>query len=465
MLKYRSVFSRLGLCVLCMALLMSMVGCRDTNSTDPTWTPPATSPTQSTENMLELIEKYIAEHFAGCEYVTVKKVLVDNVIDFYAWGEITKIVSSEDNNVTFTCEDEGSFGINRMITVETGKPVLVQFDAEFDTSLFAVHLNVFDSSGQFLQAMAVHNGAKQYEISLPASKDPAINLIISATGNETNVGQPIRISSLSVSQPEEKLSIAVSADRDTVIDIVENANLTSSRFYAAPNGDRYQLQVTNEGELVMVPIIPSKSLFIGNDLLVGFGFGMAASDNQHDYYYRINQAIYERNSDYVPSKISGSLWEACTTREAQQDFLNNTLAPNLSEDLELVVVQLGENVNTPEKVAVFAEGSREMLQFIRTKCPKARVVWVGAWYQTPVKLEAMKQACTATGCTFIDINQFSKEEYKNAIGNTWTDEKGEVHTITTAAVATHPNDEGFRLIANHILYKLGIVDDQEYYKE
>lgn len=462
MLKSRSIFSRLGLCVLCMMLAFSMLGCQN-NSSDTTWTPPNNPVRYENYATQEFVAQYIAEHFNGCEYVTVKKVLVDNAIAFDAWGGRTKILSSEDNKVSFTCVEPGSFGIYKTVAVDINKPVLVQFSADFDSRFYNVHVNAFDSKGNFLQANVVYTGAKQYEMMVSASKTDKVTLIISATADENNIGQPITVSGLSVSQAEEKLSIAVSADHDKVVEIVENANLTSSRFYAAPNGDRYQLQVTNDGSLVMVPIIPSKSLFIGNSLLLGFGFGMAASDSEHDYYHLVNKAIYERNSNYEPSKLGGNLWENAKTREEQQQYLNNILAPKLSEDLNLVVVQLGENVNSAEEVEIFAEGSRELLQFIRTKCPKARVVWVGAWYQTPEKLEAMQNACTETGCTFIDINEFSREENKNSIGNTWTDENGEQHTITAIEVATHPNDEGFRLIANRILYKLGIVDDENYY--
>lgn len=190
---------------------------------------------------------------------------------------------------------------------------------------------------------------------------------------------------------------------------------------------------------------------------------MAASDSEHDYYYLINQAIAAQKGGYTASKMSGTTWEAATSTKDQEAFLTNMLSPNLSDDLELVIVQLGDNVNTEAKLAVFAEGSRRLLEFIRTSCPKARVVWVGAWYQTAAKQKQMEAACKNTGCTFIDIWDLATSENKSAIGNTYTDTDGNVQTITSDGIASHPGDAGFKAIANRVLYELGIVDTDSYY--
>ena len=466
MSKMRVVLSRLGLCVLCAFLVVSMMGCQDKETSNQTWIPPSANYWNDEDYATEeFVKNFLAEHFAGCEYVTTKKVLVDNALAFGAWNNKTNIVSSLDDNVSFTTTQVGSFGISKKIVVDTNKPIHIQFAADFDTSLFRVYINAFDANGKSVTAKEVSKGVKQYELNVSSSDNSGILLIISATGKKDNLGHLISISAVKVWQEEEKFAVVAGVDEENVVQIIENANINGSAYFAAPNGDKYQIQVNADGKLAMVPVVPSKALFVGNSLLTGFGFGMAASDSEHDYYHLINQAISQQKPDYSASKISGTDWEKATTTAEQDTYLNKVLAPKLSEDLELVIVQLGDNVNTDEKLAVFAEGSRRMLEFIRTKCPKARVVWIGAWYQTAAKQEQMKHACESTGCIFVDIWDLATRENSNTVGSTYTDENGKTQTITSEGVASHPNDEGFRKIANKVLYKLGIVDDEEYYKK
>lgn len=475
--RLAKLLSRSVTCFLCAVLIFMMNGCKNEIAPDAGWTPPSsTAPTQGETINEEFIQQYIdnkltndklfedliSDIFAGFEYVTTKKVLIDNTLAFGEWNDKTSILHSLDDTVRFACTQTGDFGISKSIVVDPSKPVYINLSAEFDPELYKVHINAF-ASNSFVTAKIVSNGMKQYELDVSASSTQEILLIISATGREDNLGQPITISAVNVWQNDKKLSVVGNVDDDKETGIVDGANLTNTPYYVAPDGTKYQLQVTADGSLSMVPVVPSKALFVGNSLLIGFGFGMAASDSQHDYYYLVNQAISEQNAGYSVSKISGTNWEKATSIEEQNAFLENTLLPKLDEDLELVVIQLGDNVNTDEKLAIFAEGSRRLLEYVRTNCPKARVVWVGAWYQTDAKQEQMKEACEQTGCTFIDIRHLATADNKNSVGNTYTDEKGNQQTITSAGVASHPNDTGFKAIANLILYKLGIVDVENYY--
>lgn len=247
-------------------------------------------------------------------------------------------------------------------------------------------------------------------------------------------------------------------EEDTAVTNVE-------KYIVAPDGARYVLQVSSDGSLVAAPVIPSKALYIGNSLLLGFGeFGMAASDAEHDYYHLVNEVILNQKTDYTAKRILGTAWEASTTEDSQNEYLNNTVLPQLSSDLEMVIVQLGDNVNTDEKKAVFADGSRNMLKFIRDQCPRARVAWVGEWYSTTEKQTQIETACEKTGCTFIDISDLATSENKSAVGNTYKMADGTVNEITDSGVASHPGDAGFVAIANRVLYAMGITDTGEYYK-
>lgn len=423
---------------------------------------------QSVGNLTSKVEanaqaiKQLREEKAEEATKIVEEVHVDNTIALEAWNN-AQILSSIDDCVRFTSQAIGEHGLQVQLidTVDASRPLYIKYNADYDKSVLTVNVNIYNGAGLVRTVLNTVTGSEvEHSFDLSAVDCSTVNIIISANfENAASVGKELSISAFRVYQ-EQEVPISVTDEHELRISELE----TSKNFLVAPNGENYLLQVGADGSFVMTPAIPAKALFIGNSLLIGFGtFGMAASDNEHDYYYLINQAITAKKSAYTVSKMSGTSWEAATSAETQNTFLNDTLLPRLSEDLDLVIVQLGDNVNTDAKKAVFAQGCRSMLEFIRTHAPKARVVWVGAWYQTAQKQEQMIAACEKTGSTFINIWDLATTENKSAVGNTYIDSNGAEQTITSAGVASHPGDAGFKAIANRVLYKLGIVDTEEYY--
>lgn len=409
----------------------------------------------------EYVTKEYVDDLVGTGTQIVEDVYVDNAIALSSWNGC-KIISSIDDEVIFTAETKGNRGVCKSLTntIDATRPVYVKYTAKYPTAQ-KLFFNIFKGSNSLFGAQNTSNGTEVvHKIDLSSQDCSSLNFIIYSSWTESDVGQEISISGLRIYQEREEQVSRIVEHEARISDLEVQKN-----FFTAPNGEAYLLQVSVDGNLMMTPQVPSKALFIGNSLLIGFGtFGMAASDREHDYYHLINQVIVGKKSGYTASKMSGTSWESAITTETQTAFLNNTLLPELSEDLDLVIVQLGDNVNTDAKKAVFADGCRSMLEFIRTNAPKARVAWVGAWYQTAEKQSQMAEACRSTGCTFIDIWDLATSENRSAIGNTYTDSSGNVQTITSAGVASHPGDSGFKAIANRVLYKLGIVDVENYYK-
>ena len=290
----------------------------------------------------------------------------------------------------------------------------------------------------------------------------------------------------------------------------ESAGPTETMKIAA-NGAKYVLQVSDVGALVPVPVIPTKALWIGNSLLMGhITFGMAASDNQHDYHYYLSQHILAKNANFTDSKLKANTFEGCTTDADVNSWLSGTLLPYLTSDLDLVVVQLGDNVNTAERVTEFERSAKMLLAYIRAHCPQARVVWVGEWYSTAAKQSIIASACTSTGCKFVDIGDLYITANQSALGNVVTYDSAQSKTytvdsytdngdgtvtivltlggiqytrtitydsitpgtgtltvvstkviITDSAVASHPGDAGHVAIANRIGYETSITDNEE----
>ena len=232
---------------------------------------------------------------------------------------------------------------------------------------------------------------------------------------------------------------------------------------------------------------------------------MAASDDEHDYYYYMT-----KTSGGCNSKLSGVIFEAQTEQSGVDEWLNTKLLPMLNDDLDFVSIQLGDNVNTEAKQKLFKSYScAKLIQFIHSNAPKARVSWTGSWYEGYLKT-TYKKACEDNNATFIDITDIHdaylyashlgaiyKTELKtttyevesfeldttnkiatlhfNANSKAYTSKvpyedfasdagihatiTGYWEVITSAGIASHPGDEGMLKIANRMAYTLGWINN------
>ena len=289
--------------------------------------------------------------------------------------------------------------------------------------------------------------------------------------------------------------------------------LTDTNLLVSPDGSKFELVVANNGSLSATPIIPSSGAFFGNSLISGFGsFGMAASAIDKDYYYLITEYIKTLNASFTYNKYTASAFEAIDNSANIDSTIQSVFLNNLTGTENLVVIQLGDNVNTPAKNAVFPESALKLCQDIRNHCPNARVFWMGMWYGSTERYQAIETACNLTGVKFISLADLISDNTRNQIGNlsnigtatrtlnnvvsvventstnitvtftvssdtyvttvdvdsytlnvdvlTYT---GNFRIISSAGVASHPNDEGFRLISNKFLYESRLTNTQEQY--
>lgn len=280
----------------------------------------------------------------------------------------------------------------------------------------------------------------------------------------------------------------------------------------SPDGNKYELSIGINGNINTCLVIPNKSCFFGNSLIAGSGYGMAISDEEHDYYYLINSYIKTLNNNHTSKRVQVAIFESSVSDETISQNIN-TLLSNLDGDEDLVSIQLGDNVNTPEKNAVFNKSSLELCKAIRIKCLKARVVWMGMWYGSEFKYNAIQNACLETGCHYINFKDIIGPISNSKIGNiqkktnaqriinnvinvtentannitvefsvndnnyistldvssyvlndtvlTYTSEH---EIISSSGVASHPGNEGFRKIANKFLHEMDLTEEEEHYK-
>ena len=167
--------------------------------------------------------------------------------------------------------------------------------------------------------------------------------------------------------------------------------------------------------------VPDKALFIGNSLLLGNGtFGMNATDSLHDYHALIQARFLAANPAYTDVKLSGIAFEGCENHDQQLNWLENTLRPQLSADLDLVVIQIGDNVNTSKRRSAFEQGAKELIATIREASPNAHVVWLYGWYVSSNVTKSIKNACKQYTVNLVAINDIHKTENESSIGTVVT---------------------------------------------
>ena len=231
---------------------------------------------------------------------------------------------------------------------------------------------------------------------------------------------------------------------------------TALNELTAPNGEKYITQIKNDGTLSIVPKLPSNILYIGNSLLLGFGtHGMASTTVNDDYYAKINAYLEDKGKTLVTDKISGTTFEGATSDSTVNDWLTNTLSAKMSNDRQLVIIQLADNINTTEKQAEFNKSASMLAEYVRTNCPNARVAWISKWYGDSGVNNIIRKTCSDYGLTYINISDIKViEGNQSYIGATYIDANGNEQTVSESGVASHPSDAGFTAISNRIISTL-----------
>lgn len=221
----------------------------------------------------------------------------------------------------------------------------------------------------------------------------------------------------------------------------------------------YATILTADKTTVTVPTVPGKTLFVGNSLLQGLGsaqkggrFGMCASDSKHDYYYLVTRAILRKNSRAKFSKLSGTAFEGSTDLNTAGKWYTANKS-YFENDLDLIIIQLGDNVNDNGKKAAFRENIRHLLAQIKSDCPKARVICVGTWYDRPTVISDYHRACKENGCDFVSIEGLLSATTMPPSGTVITFNDGTT-AVATGGSLIHPNDYGMELIAQRVIAQL-----------
>ena len=414
--------------------------------------------------------------------------------------------------------------------LDMSKYLNVSFDYSANNypSEFMVWLGVITNSDERVLVAQLKNlstaGSVELEIDCShyAVYNDAKSLYLIINTSTVNANTKVELNNFLINQNEaQNLPISAPKLDGTLKNIsvklteLDEREISAEIDLVSPNGTKYVLTVANDGTLVTQKVIPQKALFIGNSLTLGFGtFGMCASGNTKDYYKKFNDYILTKEPSYTATRylngnmVSGYSFEDSSTEEQCLAWITNALLPVLSNDLDLVVLQLGDN--SAIGGTVLYNNCVNTIRAVRANCPKARVVFMSAWYTNTDRQTQIQNACKATGATFVNIFGLAANGGTNAVGNvvtldsdqtttytcTYTDDDvnkeltltitiggstynptisytsytdngngtitviGPQVVITNDGIASHPGDTGMLRIANKLAYELGIISQE-----
>lgn len=474
------------------------------------------------ENRITNIENEMSNENILLEYMRNYKAVLEvtDRSNFTKWGASAGVVEHYKETVHYTLASAANGGF---ITPAFSTEEMIQLTTklEFDLTQAQGGTRVWiwgtDKSG----------GTYANIIATPSAGHVEINIDFASLQvySTLNTGKPIQflftnngaeISDFSVTNLK-LLSLVTnqnyidSYSEEMVYEVLDNLSQripqeTEELYLKSPDGNKWLITVNNNGIVQAQNILPMKSLFIGNSLLSGWGtFGMAALDNEHDYYYHVTHRISELNANARYNK-TGSYYLEHGTNDTEFNEAFNAIKPQLTSDLNLICIQLGDNVNTTAKIQQFtkAGGSFDtMITWMKANCPNARIIWVGTWYLSIH--DWLISACKAKNVQFIDILPLATRSNKASLGQVVHRTEDHAQTLTgsytiqgqglllsivlynvtytiaipsytnvedngngtftmtgpytvidSTGVQSHPNNTGMQLIADEILKGIGI---------
>lgn len=177
--------------------------------------------------------------------------------------------------------------------------------------------------------------------------------------------------------------------------------------------------------------------------------GMAASTADKDYVHLVGKYLESVNDKCHFEAYNFSIWETMSYDRAET---YEVLDSYLSESLDLVTIQLGENVS---ETTTFENDFIELVNHIQISCPKAKILIIGDFWYAEDRTEVKKNVASEMNIVYVNLEEIiGYESYMCGLGTIVYGADGEAHTVEHDGVAGHPGDKGMEYIADRIIGEL-----------
>ncbi len=380
------------------------------------------------------------------------------------WDEQGRVVVHENGGVKTECFTSPSDNVAVSVTCRAEKPLTIRigyvkrggticFEGihSFTVSPKAdgvVRLNKnFDAS-----SLAVYYDAISFFVQIDASEQNLFEVVDGRIWNHSELeNMDIYAENL------EKMLMRI---EQKMAQMEYRSSANAENIAVSPSGNRFIVHVDDDGCVSATPVVPNKVLFVGNSLLLGMSmtYGMCATSPRTDFYSQVCAAIRQKNPDVVFTRAHGARFEQLedATRldelwlEAPNPYTKRPLCESFTEDLDLIIFQLGTNVNNHERAVTLEKTIDPFLSYVKKSSPRARIVWMHGWGNEHLSGKTIVDACRRWGVGQFSIKDLRTKENEAHIGQEYELPNGEKQVVDEFWIE-HPGDFGMKRIADRLI--------------
>lgn len=177
-----------------------------------------------------------------------------------------------------------------------------------------------------------------------------------------------------------------------------------------------------------------RCLVIGNEITTNANApGLNATDMEHDYFH-----ITKTRLEKIFEKVNMNCVNATTWEKSSETAIDkNILKSDTLKNLDLVILQLGENLNSAFDIET---KMKNLIEYIKEYSPHAEIIWMSGWNMQGAILNTIPAICEREQVQFMNIADLYETDYQSLVDQ--------------ERLLYYPNNEAMQTISNRLMEAL-----------
>lgn len=178
-------------------------------------------------------------------------------------------------------------------------------------------------------------------------------------------------------------------------------------------------------------------LVIGNEITTNNHVqGLDATDMEHDYYHLTKTRLENTFEKVTMERINLVPWE----KSLETAIDKKTIQPDAVKNLDLTIIQLGENFDSTVDVENKMLG---LVEYIQKYSPNCEIIWMSGWNMDATIWDKMIAICERQNLEFISFADLYEKDYKSLATTSFFESEDQA--------IYYPNNEAMQIISNRII--------------